>query len=161
MGVKYHDKNFPPWSHLHHLFWQSVKYRNLLWLFFNNFFKVLTFQVKVNTNETALEEYCLVPFNPITIVFKYISLHKRKNCLWVRQRVILDAVRKGKLLLFRLINAHFYTTHIPWLSNPLFPGWIEIYIMIYMFIYIHTYTFICHNSTPYKDLGLTNKQRPN
>lgn len=104
-----------------------------------------------------MEEYCLVPFNPITIVFKYISLHKRKNCLWVRQRVILDAIRKGKLLLFRLINAHFYTTHIPWISNPLFPGWIEIYIMIYMYIYINTYTFICHKSTPYKDLGLTEK----
>ena len=104
-----------------------------------------------------MEEYCLVPFNPITIVFKYISLHKRKNRLWVRQRVILDAIRKGKLLLFRLINAHFYTTHIPWISNPLFPGWIEIYIMIYIYIYIHTYTFICHKSTRYKDLGLTEK----
>ena len=80
-----------------------------------------------------------------------------KNCLWVWQRVILDAVRKGKLLLFRLINAHFYTTHITWISNPLFPGWIEIYIMIYMYIYINTYTFICHKSTRYKDLGLTEK----
>ena len=29
--------------------------------------------------------------------------------------------------------------------------------MIYMYIYINTYTFICHNSTPYKDLGLTEK----
>ena len=26
-----------------------------------------------------------------------------------------------------------------------------------MYIYIHTYTFICHKSTLYKDLGLTEK----
>ena len=29
--------------------------------------------------------------------------------------------------------------------------------MIYMYIYINTYTFICHKSTRYKDLGLTEK----